>query len=40
MVIVFASNVVHHEFEPQSGQTKDYNIGIDCISTEHAALIT
>jgi len=40
MVIVFASSAVHHGVEPQSGQTKDYNIGINCFSTKHAALIS
>jgi hypothetical protein len=26
-------------FEPQSGQTKDYEIGICCFSAKHAALM-
>jgi hypothetical protein len=26
------------KFEPQSGQTKDYKIGICCFSAKHAAL--
>ena len=38
MVYVFASSVVDREFEPRSSQTKDYNIGICCFSTKHAAL--
>jgi hypothetical protein len=38
MVIVFASNAVDRGFEPRSGQTKDYEIGICCISANHTAL--
>ena len=38
MVSVLASNAVDHGFEPRSGQTKDYNIGICCFSAKHAAL--
>ena len=38
MVSVFTSSAVDHGFEPQSGQTKDYKIGICCFSAEHAAL--
>ena len=38
MVSIFASIVVDREFEPQSGQTKDYNIGICCFSAKHTAL--
>jgi hypothetical protein len=38
MVSVLASSVVDRGFEPRSGQTKDYKIGICCISTKHAAL--
>jgi hypothetical protein len=38
MVVVLASSVVDRGFEPQSGQTKDYNIGICCFSDKHAAL--
>jgi hypothetical protein len=30
--------VVDHLFEPRSGQTKDYAIGICCFSAKHAAL--
>ena len=36
--IVLASNAVDHGFEPRSGQTKDYEIGICCFSAKHAAL--
>ena len=32
MISVLASSVLACEFEPRSGQTKDYNIGICCIS--------
>ena len=38
MVCVLASSAVVRGFEPQSGQTKDYNIGICCFSAKHAAL--
>ena len=38
MVSVLASSVVDRGFEPRSGQTKDYKIGICCFSTKHAAL--
>jgi hypothetical protein len=38
MVIVLASSAVDREFEPRSGQTKHYQIGIFCFSTKHAAL--
>ena len=38
MASVFASSVVDRGFEPRSGQTKDYNIGICCFSTKHATL--
>jgi hypothetical protein len=38
MVIVVASSGVVRGFEPQSGQTKDYEIGICCFSAKHAAL--
>jgi hypothetical protein len=31
-------SVVDHGFEPRSGQTKDYKIGICCFSAKHAAL--
>ena len=38
MVSVLASSAVDRGFEPQSGQTKDYKIGICCFSAKHAAL--
>jgi hypothetical protein len=38
MVGVLASSAVDRGFEPRSGQTKDYKIGICCFSTKHAAL--
>ena len=38
MVSVLASSAVDRGFEPQSGQTKDFNIGICCFSAKHAAL--
>ena len=38
MVSVLASITVDRGFEPQSGQTKDYNNGICCFSANHAAI--
>jgi len=38
MVSVLASGAVDRDFEPRSGQTKDYEIGICCFSVKHAAL--
>jgi hypothetical protein len=38
MVSVLALGVVDRWFEPRSGQTKDYTIGICCFSAKHAAL--
>jgi hypothetical protein len=38
MVSMLASSVVDRGFEPQSGQTKDYEIGICCFSAKHATL--
>ena len=38
MVSVLALSAVDCGFEPRSGQTKDYKIGICCFSTKHAAL--
>ena len=35
MVSVLASSAVDHGFEPGSGQTKDYEIGICCFSANH-----
>ena len=38
MVRVLASSAVDRGFDPRSGQTKDYKIGICCFSGKHAAL--
>ena len=38
MVSVLASNAIDCVFEPRSGQTKDYKIGISCFSAKHASL--
>ena len=38
MVSVLASSVINHGFEPRSGQTKDYEIGICYFSAKHTAL--
>ena len=38
MVNVFASSAVDRGFEPRSGQTKDYKIGVCCFSAKHTAL--
>jgi len=38
IVTVLVSSTVDRGIEPQSGQTKDYNIGICCFSDKHAAL--
>jgi hypothetical protein len=38
MVSVRVSSAVDREFEPRSGQTKDYKIGKRCFSAKHAAL--
>ena len=38
MVRVLALNAVDRWFEPMSGQTKDYKIGICCFSAKHAVL--
>ena len=38
MLSVLASSVADRGFEPRSGQTKDYKIGICCFSAKHAAL--
>ena len=40
MVRMLASSVVDRGFEPRSGQTKDYTIGIWWLSDKHAALKT
>jgi hypothetical protein len=36
MVSVLTSSAVDRGFEPQSGQTKDYNIGICCLSAKRS----
>ena len=38
MVSLLASSAIDRGFEPRSGQTKDYKIGICCFSAKHAAL--
>jgi hypothetical protein len=38
MVGMLVSSAVYRGFEPRSGQTKDYKIGICCFSVKHAAL--
>ena len=38
MVSVLASRAVDRWFDPQSGQTKDYEIDICCFSAKHTAL--
>ena len=38
MVSVLSSNAVDRGFEPRSGQTKNYNIGICCFSAKHVAI--
>ena len=38
MVSVLASSAIDHGFEPWSGQTKDYAIGICCFFAKQAAL--
>ena len=38
IVSVLVSSTVDRGFEPQSGQTKDYEIGIYCISAKHTVL--
>jgi hypothetical protein len=35
---MFATSAVDRGFEPRSGQTKDYNIGMCCFSAKHVAL--
>jgi hypothetical protein len=37
MVSVLALSAADRGFEPRSGQTKDYKIGISCFSAKHAA---
>ena len=38
MISLFSSSAVDCGFEPRSGQTKDYEIGICCFSAKHAAV--
>ena len=38
MVSDLVSSAVYRVFEPRSGQTKDYLIGIFCFSANHASL--
>jgi hypothetical protein len=38
MVSVLVSSAIGCGFEPRSGQSKDYKIGICCFSAKHAAL--
>jgi hypothetical protein len=38
MVSLIASSVVDRGFEPRSGQTNDYKLGICFLSAKHAAL--
>jgi hypothetical protein len=38
IVVVLASSAVDRGFEPQSGQTKNYKIGICCFSAKQPAL--
>jgi hypothetical protein len=38
IVSVLALSAIDRGFEPQSGRTKDYKIGICCFSAKHAAL--
>jgi hypothetical protein len=38
MVSVLTSSAVDCTFEPRSGQTKDFKIGICCFSAKHVAL--
>ena len=40
MVIVFSPMAVDRGFKPLSGQTKDYGIGICCLSDKHVARLT
>ena len=38
MVSLHASSSVDSGFEPRSGQTKDYNIGMCCFSAKYTTL--
>ena len=39
MVSMLALSVLDRWFEPWSGQTKDYKIGIYCFTVEHTAFM-
>ena len=39
MDTVLASSVIDRAFEPLSGQTKDYKIGMCCFSAKHVRII-
>ena len=39
MVSVFSSSAIDLGFDPRSGQTKDYEIGICCFSAKHTAVV-
>ena len=38
MISMLALSVVYRGFEPRLGQTKDYKIGICCLSAKQSAL--
>jgi hypothetical protein len=38
MVSMLSSSAVDRGFEPRSGRTKEYKIGICCISAKHAVI--
>jgi hypothetical protein len=38
MVSLLASNAVDRGFEPRPGQTKDYKIGMYCLSAKHTEI--
>ena len=38
MVSMLVSSAVDHGFQPRSGQTKDYKIGICCFSSKNTTL--
>jgi hypothetical protein len=38
MISVFVSSVIDYVFQPRSGQSKDYAIGICCFFAKHATL--
>ena len=40
MVSVVTSSAVDRGFEPRSGQSTEYKIGICCFSAKHAALMS